>query len=448
MTDLQGGGQLGLLLVLWLGVMALIVVVRYRRGSEGAGLVPAYLVSLSLIHWFPAAVNRSELLRGPNLELVETGFRQSVLAILGFAIATTMTSLLVRPAATADEGTDAQSDQRRFAVVYLLVGVFAYIALFSPVGLLPTVTAITAVGQQLFVVGACLLCWHGWNRQRAGQLVLGILFAALLPLFTVLDQGFLSFGAAAATVVIAFISSFLPRGRVIAISAIIGYLGLSLFVSYFRDREEIREVVWGGASLGARAQVLEASLRDFEFFSLSDPDHLSYVNQRLNQNILVGQAVRRLSVTHDFAQGSTLSESVLALVPRAVWPDKPIRAGSPEIATRYTGIRYAEGTSVGVGHVLEFYINFGTAGVFLGFITIGVILTLIDVRARRSLNASNERAFALWFLVGISFIHVGGSLVELSSSAGASLILAIVLNNVVLGRARELRSRPTEPVAT
>ena len=90
----------------------------------------------------------------------------------------------------------------------------------------------------------------------------------------------------------------------------------------------------------------------------------------MNQNQLVGAAVQYLESGYaPFATGDTLIQSALAIIPRAIWPDKPVFAGSPGLVTQYTGIQFAAGTSVGVGQVLEFYINFGSPGVVGGFLS-------------------------------------------------------------------------------
>jgi hypothetical protein len=234
---------------------------------------------------------------------------------------------------------------------------------------------------------------------------------------------------------------------VLAAGILLGYLALSVFVTYMRDRNDIRETVWGGQPMQVRLTQLEATVAQFEWFDVSNADHLHAVDGRLNQSFLAGLAVSRLSDIGGYAQGDTLWEALLALVPRAIWPDKPIQAGSGSLVSEYTGLRFAAGISVGIGQVMEFYVNFGTMGVLLGFMLMGVLVTILDVAAAERLAVQDLHGFVLWFLPGISLLQVGGSLVEVTGSAAASAFVAVLVNaylNRLQGkRAGRMRSSPS-----
>jgi hypothetical protein len=74
--------------------------------------------------------------------------------------------------------------------------------------------------------------------------------------------------------------------------------------------------------------------------------------------------------------------------------------------------------------VLECYINFGSTGVFLGFLVIGGLLVLADRSAAIHLNRGDSGRFLLWYLPGLSLLQVGGSLTEVTAMAGASYVVA------------------------
>jgi hypothetical protein len=252
------------------------------------------------------------------------------------------------------------------------------------------------------------------------------------PLITVLAQGFLGYGFAATLIVFSLMASFTRLGwKTVVVTVLLAYTGLSVYVTYMRDRGDIRSVVWGGATLEDRWDQLSTTISTTEWFDLSNQAHLDRIRGRLDQDFLVGAAAVYLEDGNvPFAYGSTIIAAAVAVVPRALWPDKPVVGGSGDIVSTYTGIRFAEGTSVGVGHVLELYINFGTAGVIAGFLVIGLLVTYVDRTAAVYLNDGNAERFLLWYLPGLSLLQVGGAMSEVMATAGASLALVLIVNRV------------------
>ena len=94
---------------------------------------------------------------------------------------------------------------------------------------------------------------------------------------------------------------------------------------------------------------------------------------------------------------------------------------------------------------MELYVNFNTAGVLLGFIVIGAILGYIDRTAAYHLHDGNWSRFALWALPGISMLQVGGSLVEVTSSAAASVVVALIVGRIRFRRAQPVSSSAYGP---
>jgi hypothetical protein len=166
--------------------------------------------------------------------------------------------------------------------------------------------------------------------------------------------------------------------------------------------------------------------------SFHDPELLSAIEGRLNQNYLVGAAVEHTGVTAVYADGGTLWLAVLALVPRALWPEKPVTAGSMGLVAEYTGLRFARGTSVGLGTILELYINFRRTGVLLGCLLLGIVAGVVDRRARLRLDAGDTTGFAQWFLPALPVLNVGGSFVEMTAASAAAWFLIWGINRSVL----------------
>jgi hypothetical protein len=316
--------------------------------------------------------------------------------------------------------------------LYLAVGVVCYFGLSRLFATTPTISAIANVASTCGIVGIALACWNADHTRHRGYLWQWLLVATFLPFVTIAVQGFIGYGLAAAVVIFAFVGSFYrPMWKTVAVSLLAAYLGMSLYVTYMRDRSDIREVVWGGESASARINRLKDTFLDLELFDIYNLDHLQRVDLRLNQNYLVGMGVEYLTVHPDaFANGETIGDALLAPIPRALWPDKPLAAGSGDLVSRFTGITFAEGTSIGIGQVMELYVNFATPGVFLGFIVLGVLLAFVDAQAAHYRDIGDWRRFTLWFLPGLSLLQLGGSLVEVTSGAGAAIVVAILINRM------------------
>jgi hypothetical protein len=194
-------------------------------------------------------------------------------------------------------------------------------------------------------------------------------------------------------------------------------------------RTEIRRVVWGGMTMDERLNVTHSSLKDeWSWFDLAEGRHLELIECRLNQNLLVGAACQQIeSRAVSFAEGETLYNAVIALVPRIVWPDKPTFAGSGNLVSRFTGMSFAAGTSVGIGHIMELYVNFGELGVLIGFILLGGAFSFLDQRCARRLRSGDTEGFLLYFLCGQTLLVAIGNFAEVTAAILGSVILCLLL---------------------
>ena len=430
-------------LILWMVAVALIVLVRLRRKEQGVGLVLAYVINLWLIHWFAVSLYVIPGYRNNDPRIVGLGFEQSLYAIAGFAFG----SVVLTPFffGLFSKSTSVHVLDRNLPRAYMAIGAVAYLGLSVGLGSLPSATAILATGQELVVVGLGLCCWQAWKERNFKLLQFWIAMTLLMPFITIITRGFIGYGAAATFSVLVFVSTFVrSRSAVVVGGILLGYLGMSVYVTYMRDRGEIREAVWGGQSFEDRLDRITNSVKTFEWFDLSNDQHLRRVDDRLNQSYLVGLGVSRLTDVGGYAHGATLWDALLALVPRALWPDKPMVAGSGNLVSEFTGVQFAAGTSVGIGQVMEFYVNFSTLGVVIGFMIMGLVLTTLDKMAAGALAVNDLHSFVLWYLPGLSLLQVGGSMVEVTSSAIASVIVAYAANRYLdrMQRKRMARSEP------
>jgi hypothetical protein len=408
--------------------------------------VPAYVLNLGLIHWPGAVVYLLPWYWGGDAENVEAGFLVTVYGIMAFALGSIILGPLITHVFAFPRSTGpSRVPETLLPRMYMFVGLACYTLLLTVAGGVPTVTALLATGWHLVVVGLGLACWAAWRGGRRPFFAAWLIVVGTLPLFTLVSQGFLSYGLSALIATLALIVTFTrPKPAWLLVGLIATYLGLSFYVTYMRDRAPIRDVVWTGAPVEDRVAQLALTLSDPEWFDPYDVHQLQRIDARLNQNALVGAAVRYLEVQRNpFARGETLWEAAIALIPRAAWPEKPVTAGSGTLVTRYTGIPFSATTSVGIGQVMEFYVNFGRVGVLVGFLFLGVALSLLDVGAHNRLLKGDWQGFALWYLPGLSLLQAGGSLVEVTSSAGAAVVTVVVVNRFVVP---DLGGRPVVPV--
>ncbi len=427
----------------WAG-LAVFTLYRHWRHGRGVGLLLTYVFSFMALHWLAPMLHLLPWFDPFAGDLTAEGLRQSTIAMAGFVIGVELLAFAARSSAEDHAELVDADDSRRIVNVYFVVGATLYLATLLA-GRIPIVAAIVSTGSTLVAVGVGLKCWSAWRGGRRAHMWFWVTASAAFPLLTVLTQGFLGYGFVAMLIVVSFVAS-LQRGRWKAAigGLLLAYLGLSIYVTYMRDRTDIRDIVWGGQGVDVRVAQLQYTFANVEWFDPWNAVHLRRIDARLNQNHLIGAAVAYLREGNvKFAEGRTLVDAVIALVPRALWPDKPVVGGSGDLVSMYTGIRFSHGTSVGVGQVMELHVNFGTIGVFFGFIVIGALVAVVDRRAASRLASGNVPAFGLWYMPGLSLLQIGGSLAEVAATAAASVVLMLAISKI----ARPVSSRPLEPMS-
>jgi hypothetical protein len=391
-----------------------------RRDSVSLGLPIAYLFSLLLIH-VPGAYVYA-MAEFPFLafyDFVETGIRFTAIASVSFAGG----AWAVRLFSAGRLPMLAETDNRRFSLFCLVGGWLATYALGSLHAISSIGAAIDRAGG-VWMLGVMLGLRSAVKHRNLMRVGMWLGALAVYPVLMLLLGGFLSYGSAAMIIVLSILTiSVRSRWKVIIGGIIAVYLGLNVFVNYFAQREEIREEVWGGAPLADRIDATLNIFRDFSWFSSSNAAHVIALDQRLNQNFFVGLAADRIEQgSVDYLHGRSVWEGLIALIPRALWPEKPVVAGSPKIVSEMTGLTLNENTSFGVGNVMEFQINFGIPGLIVGFFLLGFALRALDRYSAMSLRRGDFGNAVIGFLPAIALIQPNGSLVELSSGAAAALV--------------------------
>lgn len=324
----------------------------------------------------------------------------------------------------------------------------SYLILLPITGQIASLTSVIVNLTNLQVVGIVLGIWQGLVEKAPRKVLQWLALSPLLPFLTVTTGGFLGYGVVSVVVISLFL---LSRIRLqwwhIPALLVIVYVGLSLFITYIEGRGEIRDAVWGNEAYSERFEVVGAEFSQWEWFDWQNQDHLARIDDRLNQNFLVGVARANLEsgVVH-FGEGETLQRAFIAFIPRVLWPDKPVVAGGTEIVTKYTLIEFYGSTSVAAGQVMEFYVNFGMTGVILGFAFLGFLFAWVDSRCAYRLDSNNLFAFLRWYLVGMALLKPTDDLTVMTAGAASALVTAILLEQgLKWWFARQSKAKPQTP---
>jgi hypothetical protein len=393
-----------------------------RRNRASLGLPIAYLYSLLLIH-APGAyahIVGRDFLR--HSDLIEIGMRFATLASICFVAGTWWAR---RHSSSATISVRRETDLNQFCW-FCVIGGWALIYGLSPLYRIPSIGATVEKGGAIWMLGVMLGLRAACQRRDVKRIAIWIGALMVYPVLMLLLGGFLSYGSTAIIIVCAALTiSTRSYWRVVVGVTVFLFLSLSVFVNYYAHRKDIREQVWGGASLEARIDSVTDTVRGFEWFDPSNQKHLIALDERLNQNYFVGLAARRIQVgLSRYLDGESVWEGLLSLVPRLLWPDKPVFGGSPEIVSKMTGLHLSRTTSFGVGNVMEFQINFGIPGVVIGFFVLGWVIGMLDLKAAAAESRGDMGGTVLFFLPCVALIQPNGSIVELTGGSAAALLAA------------------------
>ena len=445
-------------ILLWLTVLVVLFRLAWFGRRPVVGLALAYWVNLAIIHFLAGLIQLLPWHYGHDRAYTLMGFGLTGYAMAGFLLG----QLIPRPKAMARltptplpswERGDAHAGGPGLAWNLIGWGLGFYFVIIGVMAIMPGLTAILSNGLNISVAGFCLLFWHYYKRGQRSTAWLMVAWVLLLPALTVILRGFLGYGILAMVTVGTFVAvKYIPRRTIVLGGIVLFFLGLSLYTSYMSVRSEIRASVWGGETFAENLLATSSIEKKWTWADLGSSNQLDSIENRLNQNALVGAARYNIeSRKVNLAEGETIWQALLALIPRAIWPDKPQFAGSggalgsSRLVSRFTGIHFDGSTSVGIGHVMELYVNFGEWGLFAGFVIIGYVLALIDERAGQHLHFGNMEGFLVWFVGGQTLLMVGGNFAELTPAAVGAVILCLFLSRIVLASwmRRPMQARPS-----
>jgi hypothetical protein len=424
--------MLGLVIV-WAALLIALVIFAIGRPGRGGALTLAYFLGLSLIH-VPGVLPFIDS-ESVNIDQDETwlGFETTICGMVGFVASAVLARWIDRRWVAAGDAPPRWRARafERLGWRALALGVVAYFVLLPLSGSVSSLTSVVSALATLLILGLWLVLYGAAVAADWRRTVTTLALLPLLPLATLVTGGFLGYGVYWVLSVVAFLFTITQRriwfyfGAPVAV-----FLGLSFFVTYMGQREGIREVVWEEqAGILDRLDRVSAIVTEFELLDLSSPTQVTALDERLNQNALAGAAViRHEGGLASFAYGATIP--LWALVPRVFWPGKPEVGGGGDIVSDVTGIRFAEGTSVGAGQVLEFYINSGIPGVLIGFFGLGFLLMRLDQGIMRSLAEDDMLGLLVRAMPGLMLMSPGGNLLEILVGCAAAYFTAHLVTSL------------------
>lgn len=401
-----------------------IVLLQNSRSSLGLPII--YLVGFIIAHLPGGLVHYLHPYQLQWYRETLVGMRMTAVCMLAFTGGTAIYDAVQRSEILKQRqaGQSIRFDPEfwRFCTLYgIIISV-----LIAPLISFPSVGTIIKAAANLWILGILLAVRYHSSKGNVRFLPGWIGASLISPFFTLISDGFLGFG------IIAISSAYcvlLVRPKKL-ISGLISfslafYFSLGLAVTYFAGREQIRDSVWGGESNAQRLESIKDVFSEITFFDPDNLDHAYYIDLRLNQNNLVGHAENYMRFAKvPLLNGKTISDSLIALIPRALWPEKPVFSGSGSLVSDVTGLSFAEGTSVGIGNVLESYVNFGWLGLLLINIPLGYFIRWLDFRAFRAEASGDYTTLLTSFLPGLALNAVGGAFAEATAAALASWLAA------------------------
>jgi len=417
--------------LIWIFSFFLFVYIVKKLKFNNIGLGLIYFFNFSIVHFWGSVFFILPNYWNEGIELTLLGYRYSTIGIVSYFLGYIFYIKFV-----SRNGNIRKIKSKKYLgnepLLYFLIGIVIFFVLRSRLQGLPTVTVFVSMGQQLMIVGLCLLLYKTYILRKYISFFSLLIFSALIPFITILSHGFLGTGLSMFITVLIFMSNFYRFNfRYLLIFLFAIYLGLSFYQSYLRDRHEIRDLVWGGAVYSQRIDQLLYTVTNLTLFNPFNTEQLDRVDDRLNQNRIIGASVDYMSNGNiEYEKGRTFKTGIINLVPRIIWKNKPIKAGDTSRVEKYTGLKFQSNTSVGMPHVMELYVNFAIFSVVIGFILIGFIFSYMDNKSYITLHNYQFNKFVLYFLPALAFMRTETPFIDNISAGVAGGIIAYGLQKL------------------
>lgn len=433
-----------MLILVWCGLLGILLAMATRRDQSGV-LMLIYALNMSIIH-VPGAVNHlGSGISGIGYPETKVGFEVSLIGLASLLLGALILRNVRKAPNLSRYVLKRGYDQfRRLGLVFIVGGLISFFGAVPLTNFVPGTSALTLGMVNLLVLGVWIVITDSMQKRESKNLYVVFACAFSLPFITMVTGGFLGQGLTWLIAFAALLFIFHPkRNLAIVLAPLAAYLGLSFGIAYLGERTDLRNTLEEGGSMEQRFEHVRSLIARYELYDWDDQDHAYYVDIRFNQNYFVGLTVDRLEQKEIFHElGRTVP--LWSLIPRAVWPEKPVVGGGRDLVENATGLRLDEDSSFGAGQPLEFYLNFGWTGVVIGFMVLGALLAWLDRYVTVALKSRNAALLVAVGLPGLALVNPGGNLMEIVVAAIAAavtgqLILAAI-RHIEKGRALSSRT--------
>jgi hypothetical protein len=195
------------------------------------------------------------------------------------------------------------------------------------------------------------------------------------------------------------------RLRSLAIISVLGLCYYIFFVSWMQSRDLIRSGSLEKLGFSEAALTLSEELVTHVLNVTLDADVVNdYIRLRVDMTDILAQQVAFQPNVQPYVYGATLFESGIALIPRALWPGKPVIAGGSLFVERFTGSRRSsdDTTSIGLPYPFELYANGGRSWVVVGLGLIGFGIARLELMCKERRFSLSKRLLMLSVLLTLS----------------------------------------------
>jgi hypothetical protein len=153
-----------------------------------------------------------------------------------------------------------------------------------------------------------------------------------------------------------------------------GFLIAATFIQFIK--QDYRQTLYEGSEAGVDVVTDVYTNATLERGSMFSKVNLYENAVRINQGYIVSNVMNNVPANIPFSEGESMKQIFLSSIfPRFIYPDK-LNAGDREFFMHYTGMKIAEGTSMGISSVGDAYANFGKTGSWIFMFFYGLLFNV------------------------------------------------------------------------